>query len=133
MPIYGFRCTKDEKHTEEHYYPFRSEELGRACESCGAPMERDLRVEARTHIPSSAFPYVTKNINGKPIKVESAAHLRQLEKEHGVRLRDDAAYLEEEFCGVENKIEVDPKGGVRANYSPTYRGSAGGGRGCRWV
>lgn len=133
MPIYGFRCTKDEKHTEEHYYPFRSEELGRACESCGAPMVRDLRVEARTHIPSSAFPYVTKNITGKPIVVRSSEHLRQLEKEHGVRLRDDCEYIEEEFRGVENRFSVDREGKLKSDFSPTYGGGRGGGRGCRWV
>ncbi len=133
MPIYGFRCTRNEKHTEEHYYPVRGEVAERECETCGAAMTRDLRVEARNHVPASAFPYVTKNITGKPIVVKSSAHLEQLQREHGVRLRDDCEYIDEEFRGVDNNISFDRDGKLKASYSPNYGGGRGGGRGCRWV
>lgn len=132
MPIYGFRCTKDEDHTEEHYHPHREANPSRECEKCGAEMERDLTVEARNHVPASAFPYVTKNITGKPIVVESASHLRTLEKLHGVRLRDDAEYVDEQLSHVENRVDYN-NGRPKLHTTPVYSGGRGGGSGCRWV
>lgn len=133
MPIYGFRCVSDPLHTEEHYYPLRETDFARECETCGAAMQRDLRVEARNHVPASAFPYVTKHINGKPIEVRSAVHLQELCKLHGVRLRDDAEYVDEQLLGVENRPTFDSSGRMRLDTRPQYGGGRGGGSGCRWV
>lgn len=94
-----------------------------ACKKCDCVMERDLTVEARTHVPGNAFPYVTRNItrDGSPVEVTSLAHLRQLEKIHGVRNRDDADFIDEQWQGY------DPRSGEQH-----YGGGRGGGRN-RWV
>lgn len=123
MPIYGFRCTSDEHHTEEHYYPYRETDFSRACEKCGGPMARDLRVEARNHIPSSAFPYVTTHVTGKPLEIRSLEHLREVERQYNVRNRDDADYVEEQWGGFD----------LRDGQHKYSGRSGGGGHSTRWV
>lgn len=53
------------------------------------------------HIAASAFPYVTRNIHpdGKPIEVQSPAHLKELCKTFNVTPRDDAGYITKEYLG----------------------------------
>lgn len=120
MPIYGFRCEADASHTEEHYYPLReSSTPERECETCKGHMVRDLTVEARNHIPSSGYPYVTSNISGEPIEVKSSAHEAELCKIHGVTKRDDQAWIEKMHVGH------DWKTGKPIYYEPSGRGLPG--------
>jgi putative FmdB family regulatory protein len=99
MPLYGFRCGCGR--TDEHYFPLRDSHPLAKCGECGKEMERDLTVEASNHIPGSAFPYITKNITGSPIEVRSEAHLQQLCKEHNVTHRDDTAWIEKSYEGID--------------------------------
>jgi hypothetical protein len=99
--MYGYRCECGR--TEEHYVSVRDTAPTWKCEECGADAQRDLTVEARNHVPASAYPYVTKNLNGRPIEVKSAAHLRDLCKQYGKVLRDDAAFIDED-----NDYRVEP-------------------------
>ncbi len=94
MPMYGFRCGSCER-TEEHYFSVREAAPTVKCEKCGSLAERDLLVEARTHVPASGYPHFTKHLNGKLIEVKSAAHHAELCKQYGKVLRDDAAFIEE--------------------------------------
>ncbi len=91
---------------------------------CGAKMEHDLSVEVTTHIPSSAFPYITNHISGSPIEVQSLAHLRQLEKQYNVRNRDDAEFIEERWDGFDMRSGEHRYGGGRGG---------GGGHSTRWI
>jgi hypothetical protein len=58
---------------------------------------------AVTHIPGGTYPYMTRNItkDGKPVEVRSAAHLKDLCKQHGVTHRDDNAYIEKSYEGYD--------------------------------
>lgn len=102
MPIYGFRCNACEA-TYERYFSVRDSKPQIQCEKCEGTCERDFMAEARNHRPSSAFPFVTSHISGKPIEVKSEAHLQSLCKQYGVRHRPDAAWLEDEWQG--NKVK----------------------------
>lgn len=93
MPTYCYQCATCEKQ-EEVFHWVRPEPVVPP-ECCALPMERDWHVEHGGHKPASAFPFVTTNLNGKPIEVKSAAHYKELQKEHGVRLRDDVGYIED--------------------------------------
>lgn len=75
------------------------------CQTCGETADRDLMAEARNHVPSSAFPYVTRNIDpkGRPIEVRSEAHLQSLCKQYGVTHRPDAAFIEKKYEGYDLK------------------------------
>ncbi len=64
-------------------------------------MERDLRVEARNHIPGSAWPMTTSNITGKPMTFANEAELQRACKEYGVNHRPDTAFLEKSYEGVD--------------------------------
>lgn len=120
MPIYGFRCTADASHTEEHYYPLRTGTIeDRSCTTCSSPMERDLTVEARNHRPASGYPYITKNITGEPIEVRNPIHEAELCRIHGVVKRDDQAWIGKEHVGH------DWKTGKPIYYEPSGRGLPG--------
>lgn len=98
MPTYDFRC--EAGHVFEGYLPLRATE-NPPCGECGKPVER--LISTNRHIPASAYPYVTKNIHkdGKAIEVRSPSHEAELCKIHGVRKRDDAAFLTQEYLGVD--------------------------------
>jgi hypothetical protein len=83
---------------------------------CGKPMERDYRTEHFGHKPASIFPYVTKDITGEPIEIRSIEHQREVCKQYGVRLRDDAAWVDEQ---VETEAYKTPDGqwGTRPRYT----------------
>lgn len=87
-------------------------------------MERDWHGEARTHRPGSAFPYTTTHITGKPVEVQSLAHLRQLEKRHGVVQRDDNAWLTRQYKGINYKTgaQIYKEG---SGYGGGFKGSNG--------
>jgi hypothetical protein len=75
-------------------------------------MERDYRTEHFGHKPASVFPYVTKEITGEPIEIRSLEHQREVCKQHGVRLRDDAAWVDEQ---VESEVYRAPDGRIGTN------------------
>lgn len=99
MPIYGFRCGGCGK-TEEHYFSLRDAHPTVVC-SCGQVSERDLMAEARNHIPGSAWPMTTKNINGKEMTFQNEAELQRACKEFGVTHRPDSAFLEKRYEGLD--------------------------------
>lgn len=47
------------------------------------------------------FPYTTSHLTGKPVEITSPRHLRELEKKHHVKLRDDVAYVNQEYKGYD--------------------------------
>ena len=69
-----------------------------AC-ACGGESEKIWKITPRTGY--QIFPYVTTHLTGEPIEITSESHLHELEREHGVRLRDDKTWLEEEYQGVD--------------------------------
>lgn len=93
MPIYQFEC--EEKHGFEKYLPLR-ENPNPPCEVCQGPTEKVWSLGS-SHVGSSTFPYITKNITGKPVEVKSASHLDQLCKQHGVVNRPDQAWIDKKF------------------------------------
>jgi hypothetical protein len=97
VPRYAFKCFEHNK-SELVWRSVENRRKSPACPMCMAPMERDYPAEHQRHIPASAFPFVTKNIdpNGKPIEVTSAAHLDSLCKQYNVTHRPDVAYEEDE-------------------------------------
>lgn len=62
-------------------------------------MEKVLR--GRNHIPGNTYPFVTSNISGKPIEVQSAMHLESLCKKFGVTHRPDSAWIEQRYEGID--------------------------------
>ena len=93
LPFFEWRCETDG--CQERTAEFRPRWTPDAplCTTHGL-MERDWHGEARRHTPGSSFPYVTSNISGTPIEVRDEGHLRELCRQHGKVLRDDAAWLE---------------------------------------
>lgn len=96
MPCYIFKCFEHDK-TEMKWLSVADRKKSPTCPVCLTPMERDYHSEHVRHVPASAFPYVTKNLDpsGKPIEVRSEAHLQSLCKQFGVRPRPDVAYEED--------------------------------------
>lgn len=101
MPFYDWCCSVggcgEHKETFEHRPKPKAPSCTRHC----LPMIRDWHGEARAHTPGNVFPYTTRNINGQPLEVKSHAHLKELCKEHGVRLRDDNAFIDSEYKGYD--------------------------------
>ncbi len=95
MPIYQFECSTC-KEGFERYLSLRGEE-NPPCE-CGGKTERVWAL-GNTHIGASTFPFVTKNISGKPIEVTSQRHMDSLCKQYGVVNRSDNAWLEKRHIG----------------------------------
>lgn len=74
------------------------------CEKCGAelsigswpfcphPKDTNLWTE-------KTYPFTTKAFNGKPVEVTSRAHEKALMQQYGVRKRDDAAWVEQQYEG----------------------------------
>lgn len=103
MPVYAFQCTGCAKEWEAFLVSYSSDNP--ACEDCAvedAPkVERIWAVSKRSGY--QIFPYTTSNLTGKPIEIKDAKHLKQLEKKFNVRLRDDAAYNNQEYAGYDRK------------------------------
>ncbi len=85
----------EQEHGFEKYLPLRGDP-NPPCEVCQGPTERVWSLGSH-HVGSSTFPYVTKNITGKPIEIKSASHLEQVCKQYGVTHRDDEAWVEKRF------------------------------------
>lgn len=119
MPTYSYSCSDCQY--EYDAYVGKIGEM-HPCRSCGsAKVEKIWAITRRNGY--MVFPYITKHITGSPIEIRDAAHLKQLELEHNVRLRDDAAYaVPNEYLGYN-----------RATKKHEYKeGSGAGMPGC-WV
>jgi len=101
MPLYQLECAKC-GNSVERYLALRGDPNPK-CEmpDCGGETERVWA--GRQRGATSIFPYVTTHLTGQPIEIKSASHLRSLEKQHGVRLRDDAAYTDKRWDGYDFK------------------------------
>ncbi len=95
MPLYQLQCSACQHSFEKYHHRFSDPNA--ECEKCGGATERVWNDVQRG--ATSIFPYTTTHLTGSPIEIKSASHLRQLEKQHGVRLRDDAAFTEKQYKG----------------------------------
>lgn len=101
MPTFDFECPTKACFLglkRDVYLPLLSSEPP-TCADCGKVMERVWSITKRD--ATSVYPYTTKNITGKPIEIRSPGHLKEIEKRHGVRLRDDAAYVTQRWEGYD--------------------------------
>ncbi len=78
MPLYDFECARC-SHTEEHFAGI--EELTLPCSECGGNMKRLI---TSNHYVVGDVDFVTDNITGDPIRVDSRRKLRDLERKHGI-------------------------------------------------
>ena len=117
MPIYQFECEACKKGFER-YLSLRKEK-NPPCE-CGGATQRVWALGVKQK-GDSVYPYITKNITGKPLEITSASHLEKVCKENGVVNRADTAWLEKTHEGCDRKGK------------PVYReGSGLGMPGC-WI
>jgi hypothetical protein len=93
MPFYVWTCFECPNSSHTSWQSISAPRIAPLCE-CGRPMERDWHAEHRGHVPVSTFPYFTSHITGHPLEVKSESHLQQLCKQHNVRHRPDAAFIE---------------------------------------
>ena len=77
MPLYDCKCTKCGEVVEQY---MKHDEEPDIC-ACGGDSERII---SSSYYINRDIDYVTDNISGEPIRVNSRKHLRELEKEHGV-------------------------------------------------
>lgn len=94
-------------------HPMQTEavsERTEVCEKCG----ETLTVGAWPFCPhpgnvslvsSKIYPYTTRHISGQPMEITSAAHERAVFAAHGIRQRDDAAFLNKEYLGYNWKTK----------------------------
>lgn len=73
------------------------------CEKCGKSYGIGAQPfcphEGGAALASKQYPFVTKNFDGTPIEVTSAAHEKALMEKHGVVKRDDVGWVEKEYLG----------------------------------
>lgn len=79
------------------------------CEKCGETLEVGswpfCPHEKREvgYLAVKSYPFVTRNFNGKPIEVTSAAHERALCQSYGVVKRDDVAWNLKTYEGYDHR------------------------------
>jgi hypothetical protein len=73
------------------------------CAECGEEGHPwwDHETGYKQYSGETSYPYVTTHITGKPIEVTGPGHERELCRIHGVRKRDDAAWVEKRYLGVD--------------------------------
>ena len=100
MPIYAFSCAEGHEF-EAFIQSFESSNPSCTTESCGKETERIWKITR--HLGSGAFPFKTKNLlpGGREVAITSESHLQKLCKQYGVRHRPDAAYVTQEYRGVD--------------------------------
>ena len=81
MPFYQFRCAACGR-TIEHFSPVSElEALESQAVCCDRRMDYDWTRSVQ-HRPFRAF--VTKHVTGQPLKIDSLAELRRVERDYGV-------------------------------------------------
>lgn len=115
MPIYAYSCSACEKEWDS-YVPLTSSP-NPPCNCGSSSVERIWR--SSIHKGADTYPYITNHIlpGGQPLEIRSPAHLKEIEKKHGVRLRDDAGWLEK-------RIGLNEKG-LKTYYEGNGRGLPG--------
>lgn len=96
MPIYAYQCT--EGHQFEQYVASHQSPLP-PCTTCSGPTEKIWKITR--HLGGINWPLTTSHLTGKPETFASQAELDRRCKELGVVQRDDAAWIEKEYLGVD--------------------------------
>ena len=96
MPIYSYECNAEETPVRFEAYVPRCDSPLPECPGCGKSDKLEKIWTITQRGGQSVYPYITTNINGKPIEVKSSRHLSQLERQYNVRLRDDRSYIDED-------------------------------------
>lgn len=130
MPQYLWRCFAHPKNTLSVFGSVTDKRTDPPCPECGELMDRDYQAEHSSR-PATAlgFPFVTTHFDGTPVEVRDAGHLRDLCKTHGVRLRDDAGWVETE-SRVEHYTDLNGIPRARVVYQ---EGRGDGESGRRWI
>ena len=106
MPLYSYECSAKEIPVRYEAYVPRYSSPAPACPECGGSDRVEKIWDITQRSGYSAYPYITTNINGKPIEIKSARHLSQIEKQYNVRCRDDKSYIDEDpMRGMREKNE----------------------------
>lgn len=84
MPTYSRQCPACQ-HEFDDFCTVSVRDREVRCEKCDTPTERVWRPGGARK--TGIFPYVTTHLtgDGKPIEIESLAHLRRLERQYGVK------------------------------------------------
>lgn len=98
MPTYSYECRSCGEQWEG-IVPYSSSP-NPVC-TCGGESEKIWKITPRTGY--QIFPYTTTHLTGEEIEIRSASHLKELERKYNVRLRDDKAWEQEEYDGVDFK------------------------------
>ena len=98
MPLYAYECTAKEVPVRFEQYVFSWKSPLPECPDClsAEKVEKVWHTGNTRNEAASVYPYITTNINGSPIEVQSSRHLSQLERQYNVRLRDDRSYIDED-------------------------------------
>lgn len=98
MPIYTFSCPCGK---EWEGYIASSSSNNPSC-ACGATPERVWGFSVR-HIAANGFPFTTTNVSpdGRPETFSSQSELDRVCKERGLVQRDDAAWVSQQYLGVD--------------------------------
>ncbi len=93
MPSWTLCCDNDECDASDEITCRYSDRAALMPMHCGKPMVPDMR--AHKPVVEVFDSYTTRNIHpeGEAITVRSKTHLRQLEREHGVRRMDDPGVM----------------------------------------
>jgi hypothetical protein len=84
MPTYARKCINCD-HAWDQFCTVAEFERGIVCVNCGSPTETVWKTNGA--LKTGLFPFETTHLDGKGTKivVESLHHLRQLERQHGVK------------------------------------------------
>lgn len=103
MPVYAFECSREENHqgkgtfrSEGFLQSWKSENPG--CDICGIPMER-VWAGRQYHAGLGIFPLTTRAIDGNLRTYDSRGDYERAVKAAGLRIRDDASWLDEDLHG----------------------------------
>lgn len=101
VPVYNFGCLK-ECGWEGEAYLSTITSSNPTCGRCGAETERIWRLGVR-HIAASGFPFTTRNLSpdGSPETFNSQSELDRACRERGMTQRDDAAWITQEYLGID--------------------------------
>jgi len=69
---------------------------------CGGDPSKHLAYR-QSHGETVSYPFTTTAFNGQPITVTDAGHDRALQQQYNVRKRDDVAWIEKQYEGLDFK------------------------------